>query len=168
MTPKELPHVPVEPKGNNNDIVFETRFRSYDIKLALPQSPLPSVQHWSPLVFLYNLDSTQPNEIFVGSWKFSREKNKRNLLLMGIYAKSALKGFIEMVRNRRGGSVLGLALGSELRVVRLEREIGEFVKKGRSGEEKFGVRLKKLEQQCEGSGLGSLMSCSFKLKWNFS
>ncbi|KAG5058957.1 hypothetical protein JHK86_013953 [Glycine max] len=87
---------------------------------------------------------------------------------MGIYAKSALKGFIEMVRNRRGGSVLGLALGSELRVVRLEREIGEFVKKGRSGEEKFGVRLKKLEQQCEGSGLGSLMSCSFKLKWNFS
>ncbi|KAG5030338.1 hypothetical protein JHK87_013852 [Glycine soja] len=78
---------------------------------------------------------------------------------MGIYAKSALKGFIEMVRNRRGGSVLGLALGSELRVVRLEREIGEFVKKGRSGEEKFGVRLKKLEQQCEGSGLGSLMSC---------
>ena len=43
-------------------------------------------------------------------------------------------------------------------MVRLEREIGEFVKKGGSGEEKFGVRLKELEQQCEGSGSGVVVS----------
>ena len=47
-------------------------------------------------------------------------------------------------------------------MVRLEREIREFVKKGGNREEKFGVRLEELEQQCEGSSSGSLMSsCSF-------
>jgi len=35
-------------------------------------------------------------------------------------------------------------------VVCLEREIGEFVKRGGSGEEVVGVKLKDLEQQCEG------------------
>ena len=35
-------------------------------------------------------------------------------------------------------------------MVCLEREIGEFVKRGGSGEEVVGVKLKDLEQQCEG------------------
>jgi len=70
---------------------------------------------------------------------------------MGVYAKSALRGFVEMVQKGRGGSVLS----SELRVVCLEREIGEFLKRGGSGEEVVGVKLKELEQQCEGySGTG--------------
>jgi len=62
---------------------------------------------------------------------------------MGVYAKSALRGFVEMVQKGRGGSVLS----SELRVVYLEREIGEFVKRGGSGEEVVSVKLKDLEQQ---------------------
>ncbi|KAL5128999.1 Protein SMAX1-LIKE 6 [Glycine soja] len=138
-------------------VFAEAGFRSCDIKLALLQPPLPPVQHrfnWSPPVFLCNLDPAQPDENIRRIMEVLARKNKRNPLLMGVYAKSALKGFVEMVRNGRGGS----ALGSELRVVRLEREIGEFVKKGGSGEEKFGVRLKELEQQCEGSGSGVVVS----------
>ncbi|KAL5125117.1 Protein SMAX1-LIKE 6 [Glycine soja] len=137
-------------------VFAEAGFRSCDIKLALLQPPLPPVQHRfnrSPPVFLCNLDPARPDENIRRILEVLARKNKRNPLLMGVYAKNALRGFVEMVRNGRGGSVLG----SELRVVCLEREIGEFVKKGGSGEEKFGVRLKELEQ-CESSGSGVVVS----------
>ncbi|RZC26277.1 Protein SMAX1-LIKE 6 isoform E [Glycine soja] len=137
-------------------VFAEAGFRSCDIKLALLQPPLPPVQHRfnrSPPVFLCNLDPARPDENIRRILEVLARKNKRNPLLMGVYAKNALRGFVEMVRNGRGGSVLG----SELRVVCLEREIGEFVKKGGCGEEKFGVRLKELEQ-CESSGSGVVVS----------
>ena len=137
-------------------VFAEAGFRSCDIKLALLQPPLPPVQHRfnrSPPVFLCNLDPARPDENIRRILEVLARKNKRNPLLMGVYAKNALRGFVEMVRNGRGGSVLG----SELRVVCLERESGEFVKKGGSGEEKFGVRLKELEQ-CERSGSGVVVS----------
>ncbi|BAT81534.1 hypothetical protein VIGAN_03127800 [Vigna angularis var. angularis] len=130
-------------------VFAEAGFRSCDIKLALLQPPLPPVQHRfarAPPVFLCNLEPDRPDENIRRIAEVLSRKSKRNPLLMGVYAKSALRGFVEMVQKGRGGSVLS----SELRVVCLEREIGEFVKRGGSGEEVVGVKLKDLEQQCEG------------------
>ncbi|ESW14200.1 hypothetical protein PHAVU_008G261000 [Phaseolus vulgaris] len=135
-------------------VFAEAGFRSCDIKLALLQPPLPPVQHRfarAPPVFLCNLEPDRPDENIRRIAEVLSRKSKRNPLLMGVYAKSALRGFVEMVQKGRGGSVLS----SELRVVCLEREIGEFLKRGGSGEEVVGVKLKELEQQCEGySGTG--------------
>ena len=48
-------------------------------------------------IFLCNLDLVRPDENIHKIVKVLARKNKRNPLLIGIYAKSALKGFIEMI-----------------------------------------------------------------------
>ncbi|RDX57900.1 Protein SMAX1-LIKE 7, partial [Mucuna pruriens] len=146
-------------------VFAEAGFRSCDVKLALLQPPLPPVQPFnrftrSPPVFLCNLEPARPDENCRRIAEVLSRTSKRNPLLMGVYAKGALRSFVELVRNGRGGSVLG----SELRVVCLEREIGEFVREGSSGEEKMGVKLKELEQcsgSCSSSGSGSGVVVSF-------
>ncbi|CAJ1970642.1 unnamed protein product [Sphenostylis stenocarpa] len=145
-------------------VFAEAGFRSCDIKLALLRPPLPPVQHRfarAPSVFLCNLEPDRPDENIRRIAEVLSKKSKRNPLLMGVYAKSALRGFVELVQKGRGGSVLG----SEFRVVCLEREIGKFLKRGGSEEEKVvAVKLKELEQQCEGcssSGSGSGIVVSF-------
>ncbi|XP_014504644.1 protein SMAX1-LIKE 6 isoform X2 [Vigna radiata var. radiata] len=138
-------------------VFAEAGFRSCDIKLALLQPPLPPVQHRfarAPPVFLCNLEPERPDENIRRIAEVVSRKSKRSPLLMGVYAKSALRGFVEMVEKGRGGSVLS----SELRVVCLEREIGEFVKRGGSGEEVVGLKLKDLEQQCEGCSCSMVVS----------
>ncbi|KAK7385530.1 hypothetical protein VNO78_31252 [Psophocarpus tetragonolobus] len=140
-------------------VFAEAGFRSCDIKLALLQPPLPPVQHRftsTPPVFLRNLEPGLPDENCRRIAEVLSRNSKRNPLLMGVYAKSALRGFIEMVRKGFGGPILG----SELRVVCLEREIGEFVRGDGSLEEKISVRLKDLEQ-CEGSSPSSRVVVSF-------
>lgn len=97
---------------------------------------------------------------------------------MGIYANSALKAFVEMVHNGIRGSILGSTLSLKLKVIHLGEGDWGVCEKRWEWEEKFSVRLKELEQQCEGFGLGSLMSSLFffsftfkrgvTLKWNFS
>ncbi|TKY56473.1 Chaperone protein ClpB1 [Spatholobus suberectus] len=130
-------------------VFAEAGFRSCDVKLALLQPPLPPVQHrfaGPPPVFLCNLEPGRPDENCRRIAEVLARKSKRNPLLMGVYAKSALRSFVETVQKGRGGAVLGL----DLRVVCLEREIGEFVREGGSGEEKVGARFRELEQ-CLGS-----------------
>lgn len=57
-------------------IFTKARFKSCDIKLAWLQPPLPLVQHWSPLIFLCNLDTTWPNENIRRIVKVLSRKNK--------------------------------------------------------------------------------------------
>ncbi|KAL2317492.1 hypothetical protein Fmac_031368 [Flemingia macrophylla] len=140
-------------------VFAEAGFRSCDVKLALLQPPLPPVQPFSqfarsPPVFLCNLEANRLDENCRRIAEVLSRKSKRNPLLMGVYAKSAFRSFVEMVEKGRGGSVLG----SEIRVVCLEKEIGEFVTEGGNGEEKIGVRFRELENQCEGSTPGVVVS----------
>ncbi|KAK7305404.1 hypothetical protein VNO77_43310 [Canavalia gladiata] len=145
----------------------EAGFRSYDIKLALLQPPPPSRMfsrntRLSPPVFLCNLEPVRSGlgYPFVGLDENCRRiveviarKEKRNPLLMGVYAKSALKSFVECVQIK--GGVLPCEL-SGLSVVSVENEIGEFVREGGSNEKKMGMRFEevgRLVEQCSGAGV---------------
>ncbi|XP_027335375.1 protein SMAX1-LIKE 6 [Abrus precatorius] len=146
----------------------EAGFRSYDIKLALLQPPPPSRMfsrstRLSPPVFLCNLEPIRNGlgHPFVGFDENCRRivevvgrKSKRNPLLMGVYAKSALKSFVECVQMGKGG-ILNSELGG-LSVVSVEKEIGEFVREGGSNEKKMGLRFEEvgcLVEQCSGAGV---------------
>lgn len=141
-------------------VFAEAGFRSYDIKLALLQPPLPSSssssRFFSRPVFLCNLEPVQPGSALDDDCRRIVEvllrKNQRNPLLMGAYAKSALRSFIETVR--RGGVLLPSEL-SGLSVVCVEKEIAEFVSGSGSGE-KMALRFKELSflvEQCKGCGV---------------
>lgn len=69
---------------------------------------------------------------------------------MGMYAKTALKSFIECVESRKGG-VLPCELNG-LSVVSVEKEIGEFLREGGSGGKIF-EDVGRLVEQCSGAGV---------------
>ncbi|KAK7321353.1 hypothetical protein VNO77_31917 [Canavalia gladiata] len=142
-------------------VFAEAGFRSCEVKLAMIQPPLPPVQPFFPSrirpppVFLCNIEQVRPDENSRRIAEVIARKNKRNPLLMGVYAKSALWSFVELVQKGRGGSLFSSEI-SGLRVVNLEKEIVEFMRQGGSGEEKMGVRFQELGrdvEQCSGSGV---------------
>ncbi|ESW18766.1 hypothetical protein PHAVU_006G068500 [Phaseolus vulgaris] len=135
----------------------EAGFRSYDIKLALLQPPPPSriFSRLTPPVFLCNLEPVQKtgsrlDENCRRIVEVVTRKSKRNPLLMGMYAKTALKSFIECVESRKGG-VLPCELNG-LSVVSVEKEIGEFLREGGSGGKIF-EDVGRLVEQCSGAGV---------------
>lgn len=75
------------------------------------------------------------------------KKNKRNPLLMGVYAKSAMKSFIELVQKGRGGALFPSGMAG-LTVTCIDKEIVEFVKEGGS-QEKMGERFHELGSEVE-------------------
>ncbi|XP_019419583.1 PREDICTED: protein SMAX1-LIKE 7-like [Lupinus angustifolius] len=147
-------------------VFAEAGFRSYDIKLALLQPPLPSSsssRFFSRPVFLCNLEPVQAGLTFLDDNSkrivdVLLRKNQRNPLLMGVYAKSALKSFIETVRIRR---VLLPCELAQLSVVCVEKEIVEFLS---GSEENMGLKFKEvsyLVEQCKGSGSGGGVAVNF-------
>ncbi|BAT88344.1 Protein SMAX1-LIKE 7 [Vigna angularis] len=135
----------------------EAGFRSYDIKLALLQPPPPSriFSRLTPPVFLCNLEPVQKtgsrlDENCRRIVEVVTRKSKRNPLLMGVYAKSALKSFIECVEARKGG-ILPCELNG-LSVVSVEKEIGEFLREGGNGGKIF-EEVGRLVEQCSGAGV---------------
>ncbi|KAE9594170.1 hypothetical protein Lal_00017012 [Lupinus albus] len=141
-------------------VFSEAGFRSYDIKLALLQPPLPSSssRFFSRPVFLCNLEPVQTGLTFLDDNSkrivdVLLRKNQRNPLLMGVYAKSALKSFIETVRIRR---VLLPSKLAGLSVVCVEKEIVEFLS---GSEENMELKFKEvsyLVEQCKGGGGGGV------------
>ncbi|CAJ1960387.1 unnamed protein product [Sphenostylis stenocarpa] len=134
----------------------EAGFRSYDIKLALLQPPPPAriFSRLTPPVFLCNLEPVQTGSLLDENCRRIVEvvtrKSKRNPLLMGVYAKIALKSFIDCVENRKGG-VLPCELNG-LSVVSVEKEVGEFLREGGSGGKIF-EDVGRLVEQCSGAGV---------------
>ncbi|RZB80883.1 protein SMAX1-LIKE 7-like isoform X1 [Glycine soja] len=127
-------------------VFAEAGFRSYDIKLALlhPPPPPPSriFSRLTPPLFLCNLEpiqtgSVQPISCLDDNCRRIVEvitrKTKRNPLLMGVYAKTALRSFVEVVKKNGKGGVLPCELNG-LSVVSVEKEIGEFLREGGRGE----------------------------------
>lgn len=80
-------------------------------------------------------------------------KAKRNALLMGVYAKGALRRFTETVQKGRVGMLSGDVAG--ISMVCIEKEIAEFFVGGGS-EEKMVLRFKELScavEECSGAGI---------------
>ncbi|XP_061347170.1 protein SMAX1-LIKE 6-like isoform X2 [Gastrolobium bilobum] len=151
-------------------VFAEAGFRSCDVKVALLQPPLPQAQPSSrffssrtrsPPVFLCNLEPGGPG-FNLGVEENSRRiaevitrKSKRNPLLMGVYAKGALRSFTELLQKCRGGAFLFPPEMAGLSLVSLEKEIAEFVGHGGS-EENMGLRFQELGrevEQCSGPGV---------------
>lgn len=145
-------------------VFAEAGFRSYDIKLALLQPPPLSSSSSrffsrSPPVFLCNLEPARSGFPFPfaasggGFDENSRRivevvagKSKRNPLLMGVYAKTALRSFTESVQSGRAGFLPRELAG--LGLVSVEKEIAEFVVGGGS-EEKMGLRFDEVSRSVE-------------------
>ncbi|CAK8565935.1 unnamed protein product [Lathyrus sativus] len=146
-------------------VFADAGFRSYDIKFVLLQPPLPSrfFHRPSPPVFLCNIEpepdrfrfddnSRRIVEVIAGKSQ-SQSQSKRNPFLMGVYAKTALKRFIELVQSGKVGFLPNDLDG--LSVVSIEKEILEFVVGGGS-EEKMVLRFDevgRLVEQCLGAGV---------------
>ena len=153
----------------------EAGFRSCDIKLALIQPPVAQTSRFSrsrcPPIFLCNLagsETGRPGFNFpfmghpvseVGDENCRRigevlaRKTKKNPLLMGVYARSALRSFIESM-ERGKGAVLPAEIAG-LSIICIEKDITEFIAEG-GGEEKMGLKFKDLGgavQQCSGPGI---------------
>lgn len=136
----------------------EAGFRSYDIKLALLQPPPPSSRIFprlTPPVFLCNLEPVRTgfDENCRRIVEVISKGSKRNPLLMGVYAKSALKSFIECVKmdNDSKGGVFPSEIAG-LSVVSIEKEIGVLVREGGS-ERKVFEEVGCLVEQCSGAGV---------------
>ncbi|XP_057442263.1 protein SMAX1-LIKE 6-like [Lotus japonicus] len=140
-----------------NRVFTEAGFRSCDVKLALLQPPVARTRP----VFLCNLKPGRAGPGFSLDENSSRiveilaRKSKRNPLLVGVYAKGAMKNFTELVQKGRGGESLFPTGVAGLSVVSVGNEVAEFVTRGES-EEKMGVRFQELSrevEQCAGSGV---------------
>ncbi|KAK7387235.1 hypothetical protein VNO78_27867 [Psophocarpus tetragonolobus] len=135
----------------------EAGFRSYDIKVALLQPPPPSriFSRLTPPLFLCNLEPVQPGSRLDENCRRIVEvvtrKTKRNPLLMGMYAKTALKNFIDVLKNGKGG-VLPIELNG-LSVVSVEKEIGEILREGGGGGKIFEDVGRLVVDKCSGAGL---------------
>ncbi|KAI9091594.1 hypothetical protein K1719_028037 [Acacia pycnantha] len=150
-------------------------FRSCDIKLSLLQPPVTQTSRFSrsrcPPIFLCNLPGSESgppgfkfpfmgnygNESLDGNCRRIREvlvrKTKRNPLLMGIYAKNALRNFTESVQKCREGVLPAEIAG--LNILSIEKEISETLS-GAKSEEKMGLKFQELSRsldQCSGPGI---------------
>ncbi|XP_045820175.1 protein SMAX1-LIKE 7 [Trifolium pratense] len=143
-------------------VFAEAGFRSYDVKFALLQPPPPSrfFHRSSTPVFLCNIEPVEPFRFDENSRRIveviagkSQGVSKKNPLLIGVYAKTALKRFIELVQSGKIGFLPKELDG--LSVISIENEIFEFVVGGGS-EEKMGLRFDevgRLVEQCLGAGV---------------
>lgn len=143
-------------------VLSEAGFRSYDVKLALLQpAPSPSRTRFPPVPH-FNPEPGRPGLTLPFVDDNSRRvaevlvrKSKKNPLLMGVYAKGAMKSFIELMQKGYGGALLPSEMAS-LRVICVENEIAEFVGEGGNSEEKMRLRFEDLGrevEQCKGAGV---------------
>ncbi|KAF7833770.1 protein SMAX1-LIKE 7 [Senna tora] len=159
----------------------EVGFRSCDVKLALLQPPVvqqPSRFSRSRLqpVFLCNLtgsDTGRPGSNFnfkypfLGNSGFMDEncrrigevlvrKTKRNPILIGVYARNAIRNFMESVLQKGDQEGVMPAGIAGLTVTSIEKEISEVLGEEGGSEEKMGLKLKELSrsfEQCSGPGI---------------
>ncbi|KAF9675480.1 hypothetical protein SADUNF_Sadunf09G0036600 [Salix dunnii] len=142
----------------------EAGFRSSDIKMAIVQPPVIQTSRFSRAgcapVFLCNLPGS--NGTVSGrppgfSFPFSmrREGKGGNLLLVGVCASNALKGFVESVIKDSKGDVLPGEI-SGVSVISVEDDVIHFVSEGGGDTEKMGMRFEELGQElerCSGPGI---------------
>ncbi|KAL3611266.1 hypothetical protein D5086_002286 [Populus alba] len=156
----------------------EAGFRSYDIKIAIVHPPVSQSSRYSPVgcapIFLCNLPGsniTGPGRPPGFSFPFSsglddddvgdddvcrrigealvrRDGKGRNLLLVGVYASKALKGFVDSVNKENKGGVLPSEI-SGLSVISIEDEIIHFVSELGGDKEKMGLKFEELGQELE-------------------
>ncbi|GLU18861.1 hypothetical protein SLE2022_351380 [Rubroshorea leprosula] len=160
----------------------EAGFRSCDIKLALLQPPMTQVSPRFPLarrppIFLCNLTDTDPS-LSPGRLGFAFpfsdpaddidencrrigevmiRKGGKNPLLVGVYAKDALRSFCESIQRGKTGFLPEDLSG--LNMVSIEKDVSEYVVGG--SEERIGLKFKELEH-C--SGVGVVLNFG-DLKW---
>ncbi|KAI4347262.1 hypothetical protein L6164_008086 [Bauhinia variegata] len=142
-------------------VFADASFRSSDIKISLLHPPVPQTSRFSrsrcPPIFLCNLTEMCPpgfNFPFLGDGdedckrigEVLARKTKRNPLLMGFCAKSALHIFMESVQRGRGGVLPAEVSG--LNIISIEEEISEFLLEGES-EEKMVLKFKDLSRMAE-------------------
>jgi hypothetical protein len=162
----------------------EAGFRSCDIKMAIVHPPVIQSSKFSRAgcapVFLCNLpgsNSTVPGRPPGFSFPFSsgldddvgdddvcrrigealvrREGKGRNLLLVGVYASKALKGFVDSVNKDNKGGVLPSEI-SGVSVISVEDEVIHFVSEGGGDKEKMRLKFDELGQElerCSGPGI---------------
>ncbi|KAG5238359.1 protein SMAX [Salix suchowensis] len=162
----------------------EAGFRSSDIKMAIVHPPVIQTSRFPRAgcapVFLCNLpgsNSTVPGRPPGFSFPFSsgldddvgdedvcrrigealvrREGKGRNLLLVGVYASNALKGFVESVTKDNKGGVLPSEI-SGVSVISVEDDVVHFVSEGGGDTEKMGLKFEELGQElerCSGPGI---------------
>ncbi|KAJ6905093.1 protein SMAX1-LIKE 6-like [Populus alba x Populus x berolinensis] len=162
----------------------EAGFRSCDIKMAIVHPPVIQRSKFSRAgcapVFLCNLpgsNSTVPGRPPGFSFPFSsgldddvgdddvcrrigealvrREGKGRNLLLVGVYASNALKGFVDSVNKDNKGGVLPSEI-SGVSVISVEDEVIHFVSEGGGDKEKMRLKFDELGQElerCSGPGI---------------
>jgi len=156
----------------------EAGFRSYDIKIAIVHPPVSQSSKYSPVgcapIFLCNLPGsniTGPGRPPGFSFPFSsglddddvgdddvcrrigealvrRDGKGRNLLLVGVYASKALKGFVDSVNKENKGGVLPSEI-SGVSVISIEDEIIHFVSELGGDKEKMGLKFEELGQELE-------------------
>eukprot|EP00258_Populus_trichocarpa_P050418 XP_024466437.1 protein SMAX1-LIKE 6 [Populus trichocarpa] len=156
----------------------EAGFRSYDIKIAIVHPPVSQSSKYSPVgcapIFLCNLPGsniTGPGRPPGFSFPFSsglddddvgdddvcrrigealvrRDGKGRNLLLVGVYASKALKGFVDSVNKENKGRVLPSEIGG-VSVISIEDEIIHFVSELGGDKEKMGLKFEELGQELE-------------------
>ncbi|KAK4278568.1 hypothetical protein QN277_016399 [Acacia crassicarpa] len=156
-------------------VFADAGFRSCDVKLSLLQPPVTQTSRFSrsrcPPIFLCNLPGSESgppgfkfpfmgcsgNESLDGNCRRIREvlvrKTRRNPLLMGIYAKNALRSFTESVQKCREGVLPAEIAG--LNILSIEKEISETLSEAKS-EEKMGLKFQELSRsldQCSGPGI---------------
>jgi hypothetical protein len=84
-----------------------------------------------------------------------REGKGRNLLLVGVYASNALKGFVDSVNKDNKGGVLPSEI-SGVSVISVEDEVIHFVSEGGGDKEKMRLKFDELGQElerCSGPGI---------------
>ncbi|KAG6789414.1 hypothetical protein POTOM_005512 [Populus tomentosa] len=166
----------------------EAGFRSYDIKIAIVHPPVSQSSRYSPVgcapIFLCNLPGsniTGPGRPPGFSFPFSsglddddvgdddvcrrigealvrRDGKGRNLLLVGVYASKALKGFVDSVNKENKGGVLPSEI-SGVSVISIEDEIIHFVSELGGDKEKMGLKFEELGQELEQySGPGTVVN----------
>ncbi|XP_028784579.1 protein SMAX1-LIKE 7 isoform X2 [Neltuma alba] len=157
-------------------VFWEAGFRSCEIKLALLQPPIAQASsrffrsRYPPLFFgnLTGSEMDRPGFNFPfmanpahrdGDENCRRiaevlvRKTKKNPLLMGVYAKGALRRFTDTVQRGEVGMLPADIAG--LNMICIEKEIAEFFVEGRS-EEKMVLKFKELSlavERCSGPGI---------------
>ncbi|KAJ6424822.1 hypothetical protein OIU84_025566 [Salix udensis] len=159
-------------------VLGEAGFRSCDLKIAIVHPPVSQSLNYSRVgrapIFLCNLPGsniTGPGRPPGFSFPFSsglddddvgdddvcrrigealvrRDGKGRNLLLVGVYASSALKGFVDSVNKENKGAVFPSEI-SGVSVISIEDEVIHFVSETGGDKEKMGLKFEELGQELE-------------------
>ncbi|KAJ6315632.1 hypothetical protein OIU78_018991 [Salix suchowensis] len=158
-------------------VLGEAGFRSCDLKIAIVHPPVSQSLNYSRVgrapIFLCNLPGsniTGPGRPPGFSFPFSsgldddvgdddvcmrigealvrRDGKGRNLLLVGVYASMALKGFVDSVNKENKGAVFPSEI-SGVSVISIEDEVIHFVSEPGGDKEKMGLKFEELGQELE-------------------